>query len=56
MGNEPQRQTFAVISISSNMAEGFERDSVRDEIRYLVIAKGSAAELRSQVAAGWRLA
>jgi four helix bundle protein len=45
----------AVISISSNIAEGFERDSVRDEIRYLVIAKGSAAELRSQVAVGMEI-
>ena len=42
----------AVISISSNIAEGFERDSERDEIRYLIIAKGSAAELRSQVLVG----
>ena len=42
----------AAISISSNIAEGFERESVRDEIRFLIIAKGSAAELRSQILVG----
>lgn len=42
----------AVISISSNLAEGHERDSIRDELRYLMMAKGSAAELRSQLLVG----
>ncbi len=39
----------AVISIPSNIAEGSEKDSVPDFTRYLSIAKGSAAELRTQV-------
>jgi four helix bundle protein len=38
----------AAISISSNIAEGCERDSKLDFIRFLRIAKGSAAELRTQ--------
>ena len=39
----------AALSISSNIAEGYERDSEKDDIRLLYIAKGSAGELRSQV-------
>ncbi len=38
----------AAISIPSNVAEGAERDSRLDFIRFLRIAKGSAAELRTQ--------
>jgi four helix bundle protein len=38
----------AAISIPSNNAEGSERDSKLDYIRFLRIAKGSAAELRTQ--------
>lgn len=38
----------AVVSIPSNIAEGAERDSPGDFIRFLRIAKGSAAELRTQ--------
>jgi four helix bundle protein len=38
----------AAISIPSNIAEGSERDSKQDFVRFLRIPKGSAAELRTQ--------
>ena len=38
----------AAISIPSNIAEGVERDSRQDFVRFLRIAKGSSAELRTQ--------
>ncbi len=37
------------ISIPSNIAEGYERKSNIEFIRYLFIAKGSAGELRTQI-------
>jgi four helix bundle protein len=39
----------AVISISSNIAEGFEKGSKKEFARYLLIARGSAGELRTQL-------
>lgn len=39
----------SAISISSNIAEGFERGSRKQHIEFAYIAKGSAGELRSQV-------
>ena len=38
----------AAVSISSNIAEGSERGSAPDFQRFISIAKGSAAELRTQ--------
>jgi len=37
----------AVVSISNNVAEGFERKSQKEFIQYLHIALGSASEVRS---------
>lgn len=39
----------AVMSISNNIAEGFEYDNRKDFIRFLRIAKGSAGEVRNQI-------
>ena len=39
----------AVVSISNNVAEGFERGSVDELIAFLYYAKGSAAEVRSML-------
>jgi four helix bundle protein len=38
----------AVISISSNIVEGFEKNNNNEFIRFLRIAKGSTGELRNQ--------
>lgn len=43
------QMTRSVVSIASNIAEGAERNSGTEYIRFLHIAKGSAAELRTQV-------
>jgi len=39
----------AAISVPSNIAEGFERDSDREFVRFLYFSKGSAGEVRSQL-------
>lgn len=39
----------AAVSIVSNISEGFERDSTNQFIYFLLVAKGSAGELRAQI-------
>jgi len=39
----------AAISITSNIAEGFSRDSYKDKIRFYYIARGSLTELQNQL-------
>ena len=44
--------TRSGLSIPSNIAEGYERDSDAEIARFLTIAKGSAGELRTQILIG----
>jgi four helix bundle protein len=39
----------SALSVPSNIAEGYERNSPQDFIRFLNIAKGSIGELRTQI-------
>ncbi|HFQ4982558.1 TPA: four helix bundle protein [Vibrio vulnificus] len=39
----------SAVSVPSNIAEGSERGSYKDNIRFLYIAKGSCAELATQI-------
>lgn len=47
-GLQDQMQRAAV-SIPSNIAEGSEKKSVKDYIKFLYVAKASSAELRTQL-------
>ena len=39
----------AVVSISNNIAEGFERGTTQETLTFLYIARGSAGEVRSML-------
>ena len=41
--------TRSALSVPSNIAEGYERYSAKNKIRFLFYSKGSCAELRAQV-------
>jgi four helix bundle protein len=44
--------TRSALSIASNIAEGYERDTQKDRIRFLYTAKGSCAECWTQLLIG----
>ena len=44
--------TRAALSVPSNIAEGMERSTPREKVRYLCIAKASCGELRTQIIIG----
>lgn len=39
----------AIVSVSSNIVEGFEKNNNNEFVRYLKIAKGSTGEVRNQL-------
>lgn len=49
MGDLANQLQRATLSISNNIAEGFERGSTAELIQYLYIARGSAGEARSML-------
>jgi len=47
--------TRSSLSIASNIAEGMEKKSQKEKLRFLEIAKGSAAELITQIYIGMEI-
>ncbi|PKG57314.1 four helix bundle protein [Shewanella sp. GutDb-MelDb] len=47
--------TRAGLSIPSNIAEGIERESIKEQIRFLYISKASAAEVITQLTIGIKI-
>ena len=47
--------TRAGLSVPSNIAEGYERDSNKEVANFLNYAKGSAGELRTQISIGMEI-
>ncbi len=39
----------AVVSITSNIAEGFKRDTMKDKLHFYIIAHGSLSEVQNQL-------
>jgi four helix bundle protein len=48
--------TRSGLSVPSNISEGFERGSPKDCVKFLLYAKGSCGELRTQVYIGMEIA
>ena len=46
--------TRSGLSIPSNIAEGYERDSLKEAVKFLKYSKGSAGELRTQIYIGMK--
>lgn len=45
----------SVISVPSNISEGFERDAQKQFLYFLAIAKGSCGEVRTQIQLAYEL-
>jgi len=45
----------SAVSVPSNIAEGYERQTTQEYIRHIIIAKGSVGELRTQITLAGRV-